>query len=1035
MSDFTSLNDPNDFYDAKALLARLSNGILGSGRQIVFVVGSALTAPRSAGERGVPGVDGVIDLIGSELADDERQDLARKMAGATNKYQDAFHFLLGSRGPQTANQVIRKAVASARLDAVARESGYELTVSTSDDACRGFEADPAGWHLTPGVKALGELAVGHPTSFGRVMLTTNFDPLIGVAITAAGGVSFRTILHRDGNIGSTEGDGSHIVYLHGYWYGSDTLHTPRQLNQDRPQLQSSLANLLRNQIVVVLAYGGWDDAFTRALVDVVVDDNAFPEVVWCFRDEVPRVRTDLLELLRPGIDRGRISFYGGVDCHEFLPALVARWDSLEAPVVPKRALPLRPSREETQRTGTAGAVEAESEFSNRTHRLVNTEADRPPVVDYYVGRSGDLSDLEDASFRVGFITGIGGQGKSALAATLYSSARSEERYDHRLWRDCKEQSDKFEDHIINLIEALNDGRVLSGELSRQSIEALADLFCTLTKDLKLLVIFDNVDHYVDLERSVLVGAAGAFVTRFLSNESAATIVFTCRPSIVTTSTAMYAKRLEGLDLEAAEELFNLRQANVSRREVEEAHDRTQGHAFWLDLLAAQVAARSPTVTLQSLLGNIASGGGEIPDATLRSIWQSLRDREQIVLQALAEALRPASAITLADYLQSRSNFNQTSKALRVLRSLNLLVVKRLDQGEEGFELHPVIRTFIHRTFKRSERVWFIDKILSFYDAFFGTHLSELSRRPTAMTVGHWLEGAELCVNAGHYERAFQRLSEVRSALRRNASPVEFVRVTQGLLSGIPTSEWREYDHFDAIFTQYHRSLVNLGRLDEARTALELYEETLEGKDARYINFCDMQTYMYWMNGDYLAAIKWGTDGARLKQDSGVDTEFSSDHNLALAERDSGAIDPALEYFLGGTTVNEVLDPSHYDKDRGGTFYGNVGRCLQLMGQIDPALICYGKSAQLIEKEHEDSDIENQAYIRQWIAELLNEKGEDDAALFFFTAALGKWRMVSPPKAGKIERVLEQGFADREHPGGSQAEHFVMRWIKAAGSQA
>ena len=126
MNDFTILNDSSDYYDAKALLARLSNGMVGSDRQIVFVVGSALTAPKEVGGQGVPGVDGIIDLIGSELTDDERQDLSRAIAGASNKYQDAFHFLLGSRGPQVANQVIRKAVAAARLDAVARTSGYVL---------------------------------------------------------------------------------------------------------------------------------------------------------------------------------------------------------------------------------------------------------------------------------------------------------------------------------------------------------------------------------------------------------------------------------------------------------------------------------------------------------------------------------------------------------------------------------------------------------------------------------------------------------------------------------------------------------------------------------------------------------------------------------------------------------------------------------------------------------------------------------------------------------------------------------------------
>lgn len=1032
MSDYTTLGDTSEYYDSKQLLARLSNGILGSDRQIVFVVGSALTAPRRPGERGVPGVDGIIDLIRSELAEDELQDLARDVAGATNKYQEAFHFLLGSRGPQVANQVIRKAVASARLDSVAKDSGYELTVATSEEACRGFEQDPAGWHLTDGVKALGELAVRYPGRFGKVILTTNFDPLVGVSVSAAGGTSFRTILHRDGNIALTEGDGSHIVYLHGYWYGSDTLHTPRQLNQDRPQLRSSLANLLRNQIVVVLAYGGWDDAFTRALVDVVVDDNAYPEVVWCFRDETPSVRTQLLDLLRPGLDRGRISFYGGIDCHEFLPALTARWEALEAAQLPRRPLPVRPSKEE--RAVEPDGLEGSRKVARRDPRLINSEADRPPVIDYYVGRERDLEELLEAEFRVGFITGMGGQGKSALAAHLYESNSSKERYEHRLWRDCKEQSDKFEDHVIRMIEALNDGRVLGGELSKQPIESLADLFCSLTEDLRLLVIFDNVDHYVDLEHSVLSGAAGAFVARFLTNKSDATLVFTCRPSIALTSTAMHGKRLEGLDLAATHELFQLRRAIVSPESLEEAHEKTRGHSFWLDLLAAQVAARGGAVTLKELLSNIALGGGEIPDATLRSIWQSLREREQIVLQALAEVLRPVSAGTLADYLHSKSNFNQISKAIRVLRSLNLLVVKQLDQGHDGFELHPVIRAFIHKTFKRSERVWFIDKILAFYDAFFGTHLSELSKRPTAATVGHWLEGAELCVNAGHYDRAFSRLTEVLSALRRNASPVEFVRIAQNLLAAMPTAKWRNYADFDTIFIVYHRSLVNLGRIDEARAALEQYHETLEGKDARYINYCDMHTYMHWMSGDYLAAIKWGTDGAKLKRDSGVDTGFGVEHNLALAERDSGAIDKALEYFLGGATMDEVLDPEICDQDRGGAFYGNIGRCLQLMGQIDPALICYGKSARLIEGEHEDSDIENQAYIRQWIGELLLEKDEIEAALFFTRAAHTKWRLVSPPKAELVGRELASSFADKEIPSATHAEGFALRWIKEGGMQ-
>jgi hypothetical protein len=96
--------------------------------------------------------------------------------------------------------------------------------------------------------------------------------------------------------------------------------------------------------------------------------------------------------------------------------------------------------------------------------------------------------------------------------------------------------------------------------------------------------------------------------------------------------------------------------------------------------------------------------------------------------------------------------------------------------------------------------------------------------------------------------------------------------------------------------------------------------------------------------------------------SGVDTSFSTAHHLALAQRDSGAIDPALKFFLKGLTIDELVDPARLDFDLGGTFYGNIGRCLHLMGQVEPAIACYRKSARLIEEEDKLPSIENQAYI-------------------------------------------------------------------------
>ncbi|EYF06769.1 hypothetical protein [Chondromyces apiculatus] len=84
-----------------------------------------------------------------------------------------------------------------------------------------------------------------------------------------------------------------MVHMHGYWYGTDTLHAPLQLGQERPQLRASLARLLTGRTLVVLAYGGWDDIFTRTLRDVSADQGAYPDALWCFYDRDPeRIRRD-----------------------------------------------------------------------------------------------------------------------------------------------------------------------------------------------------------------------------------------------------------------------------------------------------------------------------------------------------------------------------------------------------------------------------------------------------------------------------------------------------------------------------------------------------------------------------------------------------------------------------------------------------------------------------------------------------------------------------------------------------------------------
>jgi tetratricopeptide (TPR) repeat protein len=486
--------------------------------------------------------------------------------------------------------------------------------------------------------------------------------------------------------------------------------------------------------------------------------------------------------------------------------------------------------------------------------------------------------------------------------------------------------------------------------------------------------------------------------------------------------------LTGLSLPETAELFALRRANSDPQSIEDAHAATGGHALWLDLLAAQVARPGMDIKLEDLVRSIENDSAEIPDATLRSIWQGLRDREQIVLQVLAETVRPTTALQIADYLGSRLRYNKVIKAVVPLRELNLIVVKKQDD-DDAFELHPLIRTFIRKTSKRTERVGHINSILAAYAAMLNLYRPNLASA-SRQTVRQWLESAELYINADRVENALEALHEIGDPAASEV-PNEFARISSMIFETSDLNGIVALRHFDNVFTDYCRVMVNLGRTEAASEALDRYEATLSGKEARFINLCDMRCYLHWTNRNYAAAIHWGTSGAELKRKSGVDTNFDSRHNLALAQRDAGAIDAALEYFLSDSSIEKAAEPNNFEADRNEAFYGNIGRCLQLMGQIEPAISCLRKSAILAHRVSTGHRNENQAYAREWLAELFQAKGEHAAAMAFYVAARAKWEIVSPPRSARVTRAINALAAtspDLKRPTPVKAENIVLEWI-------
>jgi SIR2-like domain len=296
-----------------------------ANQQIAFMVGSALSMPAAPGLPGVPDAEGIIGLArayAQERGLDPRDfDAFVSKGERAVRYSAALRFLRESLGPAGPNAVVRIAVLKAR-----RPDAMEFP----DDAA--YDRDGVGWAVSAGGEALATLLVSHPQFSGPV-LTTNFDPLLTVAVRSAGGHPQRQVLDHDGRLrGAAEldDDDQQIVHLHGYWRSSDTLHTSIQLTAGRPELRSSLLDLLRGRILVVVGYGGWDDVFSLALEDLLLYPPSSPvdriEVAWAFHDDEPGLifQRSARLLTRYWKWMGsRVQFYKGIDCHSLFQQLLA----------------------------------------------------------------------------------------------------------------------------------------------------------------------------------------------------------------------------------------------------------------------------------------------------------------------------------------------------------------------------------------------------------------------------------------------------------------------------------------------------------------------------------------------------------------------------------------------------------------------------------------------------------------------------------------------------------------------------------------
>lgn len=321
---------PIELYTKDSLI----NAALMTRRPVAFLVGSPLSLMDSVG---VPDITKMLDFVRAEVCDRASFALPAlpqfesALSGKTgaDAYQAAMKWLGANAGQDAINDVIAKAVLQAR-----KSGASKLTT--------GIDGQPDEWDIPSGTSGLAELVTRGGEKFLGPILTTNFDPLVSLAIRKSGGRAGRRVLSADGTLaGAAEDEPGicNVIHLHGFWRDSDTLHTQAQLTNPRPKLKASLQRLLvvQQRTLIVAAYGGWDDVFTQALVELMNDEQARLDVIWCFYESDPVTVEErygkLLKAVSPAIVLNRFRPFGGIDCHSIFTEILSTLRRMSSPTV------------------------------------------------------------------------------------------------------------------------------------------------------------------------------------------------------------------------------------------------------------------------------------------------------------------------------------------------------------------------------------------------------------------------------------------------------------------------------------------------------------------------------------------------------------------------------------------------------------------------------------------------------------------------------------------------------------------------------